>query len=143
MCVARILATKGAEVYATHPQQSLQDVAAELVERGIGALVVLDFDGAVVGLIGERDVIAAVARHGAQALQDPVSRHMTRACTTVREEDTIDDTMETMTMARCRHLPVLRDGRLVGLVSIGDVVKYRIDSIDAERLALREYIATA
>ncbi len=143
MCVARILASKGADVFTTHPRQSLQDAAAELASRGIGALVVLDFDGEVAGLIGERDIIAAVAQHGARALQDPVSLHMTVSCKTAREDDSLDETMETMTLERRRHLPVMREGRLVGLVSIGDVVKYRIDAIEAERIALREYIATA
>ena len=143
MSVARILATKGTDVVTTTLHQTLLEVAAELVNRGIGALVVLDFGGEVVGLISERDIVAAIALHGAGALDDEVSRHMTKNCKLATEADSIDDIMETMTLGRCRHLRVLRNDRLVGLVSIGDVVKYRIDTIEAERLALREYIATA
>ena len=143
MSVARILAMKGTDVVTTTLHQTLQEVAAELVSRGIGALVVLDFGGEVAGLISERDIVAAIAIHGAEALDDEVSRHMTKNCKLATGADSIDDTIETMTLGRCRHMPVLRNDRLAGLVSIGDVVKYRIDTIEAERLALREYIATA
>ncbi|PWB81053.1 MAG: inosine-5-monophosphate dehydrogenase [Methylocystaceae bacterium] len=143
MSVARILAKKGDEVVTTTPQRTLLDVSAELTRRGIGALVVVDFEDEVVGLIAERDIVGAVARHGVEALYDEVSRHMTVNPKMVAADDSVDVTMEAMTIGRKRHLPVLRNGRLAGLVSIGDVVKYRIDEIEAERRALREYIATA
>jgi CBS domain-containing protein len=143
MSVARILARKGNEVFTANPNETLQDVAAHLARRGIGALVVVDRAGEVLGLISEPDVVAAVARRGADALEDAVASHMVRNFRFVTEDDSIADTMETMTVERCRHLPVMRDGALAGIVSIGDVVKYRIDMIEAERLALREYIATA
>lgn len=143
MSIGRILAMKGVEVFTTTPEQSLQDVAAELVDRGVGALVVLDSSDEVVGLIGERDIVAAVARHGPSALHDEVARHMHRNCKFVGEHDSIDDASDTMTQERCRHLPVLRNGRLAGVVSIGDIVKYRIEMIEAERLALHQYIASA
>ncbi|QGM44892.1 CBS domain-containing protein [Methylocystis heyeri] len=143
MSVGRILAMKGVDVYTATPDQTLQDVAAELVEKGIGALVVLNPSGEVVGLIGERDIVSAVARHGAAALQQEVACHMQTNCRMANEHDSIDEASDTMTEERCRHLPVLSNGRLAGIVSIGDVVKYRIETIEAERLALRHYIATA
>lgn len=143
MSVARILARKGNEVVTTAPHRTLLDVSAELTRRGIGALVVVNFEDEVVGLIAERDIVGAVARHGVEALYHEVSRHMIVNPKMVADVDSVDATMEAMTVGRRRHLPVLRDGRLAGLVSIGDVVKYRIDEIEAERRALREYIATA
>lgn len=143
MNVARILARKGAEVVTTTPRRTLLDVSVELTRRGIGALVVVDFDDDVVGLITERDIVGAIARYGVEALLDEVSRHMTANPLVIAEDDSVDATMEAMTVERRRHLPVLREGRLAGLVSIGDVVKYRIDEIEAERQALRQYIASA
>lgn len=143
MSVAHILAYKGTEVVTITPRRTLLDVSAEMASRGIGALVVVDVEEEVVGLIAERDIVNAIARYGVEALFDEVSRHMTSNPTVVAEDESVDATMEAMTTGRRRHLPVLRDGRLAGLVSIGDVVKYRIDEIDSERRALRDYIATA
>ncbi len=143
MSVGRILAMKGVEVYTATPDQTLQEVAKELVSKGVGALVVLNASGQVVGIIGERDIVTAVAQHGSAALQDEVGRHMQMNCKVVTEHHSIDDASDTMTQERCRHLPVLRNGHLVGIVSIGDVVKHRIETIEAERLALQQYIATA
>lgn len=143
MNVARILARKGGEVATTTPGRTLLDVAAELTSRGIGALVVVDIDEEVVGLIAERDIVGAIARYGVEALFDEVSRHMTVNPKSIVEDDSVDSTMEAMTHGRRRHLPVLRNGRLAGIVSIGDVVKYRIDEIETERQELRHYIATA
>ncbi len=143
MNVARILARKGPDVVTTSPRRTLLDVAVELTRRGIGALVVVDFDDEVVGLIAERDIVGAIARFGVGALFDEVSRHMTANPLVIAEDDSVDATMEAMTVERRRHLPVLREGRLAGIVSIGDIVKYRIDEIEAERQALRQYIATA
>lgn len=142
MTIARILAGKGADVATISPGRTLLEVAAELSERGIGALVVLDGEGEVIGVIAERDIVNAVAQHGASALSDEVFRHMV-AARTIALEDSVDSAMETMTVERRRHLPVLHEGRLAGIVSIGDVVKYRIDTIETERLALREYITSA
>jgi CBS domain-containing protein len=143
MSVGRILAMKGVDVYTATLDQTLQQVAAELIDKGIGALVVLSASGDVVGLIGERDIVSAVARHGAAALEQDVATHMQANCRMANEHDSIDDASDTMTVERCRHLPVLRNGQLAGIVSIGDVVKYRIETIEAERIALRHYIATA
>lgn len=143
MNVARILARKGAEVVTINPGHTLLDVASELTRRGIGALVVVDPDEEVLGLIAERDIVAALARFGVEALYEDVVRHMTVDPFSIAEDHSLDATMEAMTVERRRHLPVLRNGRLTGLVSIGDVVKYRIDEIEAERRALQDYIATA
>jgi len=143
MSIARILALKGNEVFTTTPEQILKEVASELARRSIGALVVLDRWGEVAGVISESDVVAAVAARGADAMSDSVASHMGRDFRFLTEEDSVDDAMETMTIERRRHLPVLRERRLVGLISIGDVVKYRIETIEAERKALHQYIATA
>lgn len=143
MTVATILSEKGRNVATASPDTTLRDVAVELMQRGIGALVIIDAQGAVVGLIAERDIVAAVAISGADALNEPVSQHMQSNIPTAYENDTVDTTMGTMTVERRRHLPVLRDGELVGLVSIGDVVKYRIRVIEEEHRSMREYIAQA
>ncbi|HMK89682.1 MAG TPA: CBS domain-containing protein [Methylocystis sp.] len=143
MTVALILAQKGRDAHTASTRHSLQDVAGELVRRGVGALIVLDDSDEVVGVIGERDVMQALAAHGAAALSDEVSRHMNRDWKAARENDSIDEMARLMTIERRRHLPVLRDGRLVGVISIGDVVKWRIEQIEAERQALHHYIATA
>ena len=143
MTVALILAQKGREVHTASTRHSLQDVAAELVRRGIGALVVLDDADEVVGVIGERDIVSAVARHGGEALSEDVASHLSASFSFVSERDTVDHAATIMTNARARHLPVLRDGRLVGVISIGDVVKRRIEQIDGERKALHDYITNA
>jgi CBS domain-containing protein len=143
MTVARILAKKGRHVVTTTPERTLQEVSAELTRQGVGALVVVDADGAIVGLISERDIVVAIAGRGADALTDPVARHMVENPKAATERDTIHSTMETMTNQRFRHLPVIDRGRLTGLVSIGDVVKYRIEEIEYEHQALRDYIMTA
>jgi CBS domain-containing protein len=105
--------------------------------------VVSDAAMAVLGILSERDIIRAVGNVGASALEEPVSRYMTSKVTTVTEDASIDHVMQTMTEGRFRHLPVVELGRLVGIVSIGDVVKRHVDAIDNERKALREYIASA
>ena len=105
--------------------------------------MVLDANEAIIGIISERDIVIAIAERGNDALSDPVARHMTKNPKVATERDTIDATMETMTLQRFRHLPVVEKGRLAGLVSIGDVVKYRIEEIEYEHKALRDYIATA
>ena len=143
MTVARILAKKGRNVATTSEDRTLQEVAVDLTQRGIGALVVVDSSGSIIGIISERDIMAAIADRGVEALSDSVTRHMTKNPKMAAEDDTVHSTMETMTIERFRHLPVIDRGRLVGLVSIGDVVKYRIEEIEYEHKALRDYIATA
>jgi CBS domain-containing protein len=143
MTVARILADKGRDVFTTQPHRTLREVVELLASKGVGAVVVSDAALSVLGILSERDVVRVIARHGAAALDDQVSRHMTPKVITVTGEDTTEHVMHTMTQGRFRHLPVVEDGRLVGIISIGDVVKRHVDAIDSERQALREYIATA
>jgi len=141
--VARILDDKGHDVFTTRPHFTLKEVIDSLAARGVGAVVVSDASLSVLGILSERDVVRVIARHGAAALEDPVSRYMTPKVVTVTGEDTIEHVMQTMTAGRFRHLPVVEGGRLTGIVSIGDVVKRHVNALDSERQALREYIATA
>ncbi|HWG06348.1 MAG TPA: CBS domain-containing protein [Beijerinckiaceae bacterium] len=143
MTVAGILATKGREVVTTQPHRTVSEVAAMLCDKGIGAIVVTGADGQVLGIISERDIVRAAARHGAAALDHAVSRHMTAKVITTDERATLDTLMEVMTGGRFRHVPVVENNRLVGLVSIGDVVKHHVADIETEQRALKDYIATA
>ncbi len=143
MTVARILAVKGREVFTTQPHRTLQETAELLGLKNIGAVVVTGADGAVLGIISERDIVRALAQSGAVALNDPVSRHMTCEVFTTTSNACIHDIMERMTHSRFRHVPVVEEHRLTGLISIGDVVKHRIAEIETEHRALRDYIATA
>ena len=143
MTVARILADKGREVFTTQPHRTMREVIELLASKGVGAVVVSDASQSVLGILSERDVVRVLGRHGASALEDPVSRHMTPKVITVTRDDTIEHVMQTMTDGRFRHVPVVEDGRLIGIISIGDVVKRHVGALDTERQALREYIATA
>ena len=143
MTVSRILKEKGRDVLTTQPHRTLQEVAALLGARGVGAVVIADAMGHVLGILSERDITRAVGQGGANALADPVSKHMTAHVSTVTEDASIDDVMRTMTEGRFRHIPVVENQRLVGIVSIGDIVKRHVDALHFEREALREYIATA
>ena len=143
MTVARILDDKGRDVFTTQPHRTLKEVVELLASKGVGAVVVSDASQSVLGIISERDVVRVLGRHGASALEDPVSRHMTPKVITVTRDDTIEHVMQTMTDGRFRHVPVVQDGRLIGIISIGDVVKRHVNALDSERQALREYIATA
>ncbi|MGP0060528.1 MAG: CBS domain-containing protein [Beijerinckiaceae bacterium] len=143
MTVARIIATKGREVVTTQPHRTLKEVTDVLAVRGIGAVVVTDIRGTVHGILSERDIVRAIGRGGAAALDDAVSVHMTSRVITTTEDESVQSAMEKMTNGRFRHVPVIKDGQLAGIVSIGDVVKYRLAVIEHEHSALREYIATA
>ncbi len=143
MTVARILDDKGRDVITTQPHRTLKEVVDLLADRGVGAVVVSDASLSVLGILSERDVVRVIAKQGASALQDPVSRYMTLKVITVKSDDTIEHVMQTMTAGRFRHVPVVDGGRLIGIISIGDVVKRHVNALDSERQALREYIATA
>jgi CBS domain-containing protein len=143
MTVARILDEKGRDVFTTQPHRTLKEVIGLLAEKGVGAVVVSDASLSVLGILSERDVVRVLAKQGASALDDPVSRYMTPKVITARREDTIDHVRQTMTAGRFRHVPIVEDGCLIGIVSIGDVVKHHVNQLDSERQALREYIATA
>lgn len=140
MNVAAILKAKGSEVVTVDPSASLGEVATLLSERRIGAVVVMQ-NRKVVGIVSERDVVTTIARIGAAALTTPVREAMTSRIITCGLNDSIDELMDSMTAGRFRHLPVIEDGELVGIVSIGDVVKHRIAETVMETEALRLYIA--
>jgi CBS domain-containing protein len=142
MTVARILVAKGKDVVTTQPHRTLAEAAGILMVQNIGAAVVADSQGRILGILSERDIVCAVGKDGAAALNDAVSKHMRPAVTT-HEGDSVYRTMEQMTVRRCRHLPVVAGETLVGIVSIGDVVKYRLEQLEHEHQAMREYIATA
>jgi CBS domain-containing protein len=141
MTVSRILALKGRDVTTITPHRSVADAIALLAARRIGAVIVGGDDGAVLGILSERDIVRALAA-GADALQHPVSRYMTAEVVTCAPDMLIIDVMEEMTAGRFRHMPVMEGGRLAGIVSIGDVVKHRLDEMQHETQALREYITT-
>jgi CBS domain-containing protein len=142
MNVAAILKLKGREVFTTTPDTTLLDIATLLGTRRIGCIVVTGIDGKVIGIVSERDIVREIARAGSKVLKEPVASCMTKTVVTCREVDTIDRLMAEMTTHRFRHLPVVERGRLVGLVSIGDVVKMRIAEAEMEAAAMRDYIAT-
>jgi len=143
MIVNRILSLKGREVATIEPGRSLSEAARVLAERRIGALLIVDGERPVTGIISERDIVRAVAMHGAKALDEPVSRFMTEKVVTCTGETSINDVMELMTQQKFRHIPIVESGRLSGIVSIGDVVKLRLEEVEAETQAIKEYIATA
>jgi CBS domain-containing protein len=142
MNVATILKAKGRSVTTARPDQSLSEVASKLSSRKIGAVVGVGESGAVAGIISERDVIRAIAERGAAALDMQVSRFMTHDVVTCSETSLVDEMMEMMTSGRFRHLPVVEDGALVGIVSIGDVVKNHVATVEMEVSAMRSYLAT-
>ena len=114
-----------------------------LAEKRIGAAPILGADRRIAGIISERDVVRALAERGAAALDEPVSRTMTRKVETCDEGETVTNLMERMTAGKFRHMPVVDQGRLVGIVSIGDIVKHRVQEMERESVAMRDYIMTA
>ncbi|MCP8940346.1 CBS domain-containing protein [Alsobacter sp. SYSU M60028] len=142
MKVVHILDVKGREVATIQPHRSISDAVAVLHEKRIGALVVVGADGKVMGILSERDIIRAIAA-GGHVLTDPVSRYMTAKVITCTPDTLVVDLMEDMTRGRFRHMPVIDQDRLAGIVSIGDVVKQRLEEFQHETQALKEYITTA
>ena len=142
MFVSDILAEKGSLVFSARPQATVAQVAGQLSTHRIGSVLVLQ-DNEVVGVISERDVVRAMAQHGAAALTMEVRRIMTTDVVTCDPDDTIEHVMVTMTRGRFRHLPVMRHGELLGLVSIGDVVKARLTETQVEADALKAYIVAS
>jgi len=143
MTVATILNQKGRKVLTAGQDDTIESVAGLLAEKRIGAVVIADSDRHVIGIISERDVVRAIAQSGASALENKVGNFMTRDVITCHEDDTIATLMERMTSGKFRHLPVVQDGILSGIISIGDVVKQRIAEAEFEAQAMRDYIATA
>lgn len=143
MNLSGILSGKGRDVVTTAPHRTLREVVRLLSEKGIGAVVVTGADGEVLGIFSERDLVHALAKLGTDVLDDAISRHMTSRVITATDEMGVLEAMERMTQGRFRHIPVVENNRLIGLVSIGDVVKHRIAEIEQERQAMLEYIGTA
>jgi CBS domain-containing protein len=143
MTVKSILEKKGRDVVTIDPHATVGTAASLLEQRRIGALVVLGADRRVIGILSERDVVGAIAARGAAALSTPLAAEMTRNVFTCREDDTVSALMEQMTTRKFRHIPVVENDRLVGIVSIGDVVKHRLQEMEHESEALTDYIRTA
>jgi CBS domain-containing protein len=143
MTVEKILRIKGRDVVTITPDCTLAEAARLLSERKIGAVVVSDNFRPVSGILSERDIVRALARRGAAALDEPVSRSMTEKVVTCTVHSAINDLMEMMTDGKFRHIPVVEGSGLAGIVSIGDIVKHRLAEVEAETRAMRDYIATA
>jgi CBS domain-containing protein len=143
MHVSQILKEKGRAVETIERNVSLLDVARRLSDKRIGAVVVVDEAKRIVGIISERDLIRVIGADGPEALNRSLADVMTTNVITCREQDTIDEIMALMTERRIRHLPVVEDGKLAGIVSIGDVVKYRVAEVELEAMAMRDYITAA
>ena len=142
MLVSQILRTKGDAVFTIAPSEKVGAVAELLHAKRVGALVVLEAER-VVGIVSERDVVRAIAAHGAGVLSRPVSEFMTANVLFAEPGETIDSLLTRMTDRRIRHLPVCRNERLVGIVSIGDLVKWKISEVEAEADGLKAYIAAS
>lgn len=143
MKVIDILAAKGGDVIGIEPAATLEAAAKLLSRHRIGVVVIRGAGGRLSGILSERDIVRAVAHEGAEALSFPVGQVMTRDVVTCDENDTCAEIMERMTAHKFRHLPVLRDNAIVGLISIGDVVKQRVEEIEHESEAMRDYIRSA
>lgn len=143
MTVARILAAKGSDVLVVSPQDSISSAAQLMAQRRVGAVVVTSEGGTVAGILSERDLVRILAEKGAPCLELTVADVMTRSVITCGPEMLVDEVMQVMTSGKFRHVPVVVNATLRGIVSIGDVVKYRLAEIESEREALKEYIATA
>ncbi len=141
MLVSQILKDKGDLVFTASPHETVGAAAALLHTRRVGAMVVLNTEEAVVGILSERDIVRVIAKEGASALTKPIAGCMSADVIFAQPDETIDALLERMTDRRIRHLPVVRDGRLAGIISIGDLVKYKIDEATAEAAGLKAYIA--
>ncbi len=142
MLIAHVVRDKGALVHTAGADIALEQAARLLDEKGVGALVVLDGDGSIAGVVSERDIVREVSRKGAECLQNTVKTVMSKQVVTAHPTETIDEGLARMTDRRIRHLPVVDGGKLVGIVSIGDLVKHRIAAVEAEAAAMQAYIAT-
>ena len=142
MTVRAILDSKGHQIQSVEPEAKLAAAIRILSERKIGAVLVMSNDR-VEGILSERDIVRVLGERGAAVLDEPVSVVMTRKVVSCRQADTVSAIMEMMTLGKFRHLPVVEEGKVVGLISIGDIVKWRVREFEAEQEALREYIKTA
>ena len=143
MNVKAILAAKGGSIISIEPTADLAEAAKLLSAHRIGAVLIQGAGGRLAGILSERDIVRALSEHGTAALALTVGQVMTRNVATCGEEDTVASIMERMTAGKFRHMPVVTKDRLVGLISIGDVVKQRVEEIERESEAMRDYIRTA
>jgi CBS domain-containing protein len=142
MNISQILKAKGRAVATARPDAILSEIISRLAQKKIGAIVVVGGAGEVVGIVSERDVIRQLDERGAAALKEPVSQAMTTSVISCQETSTLEEMMELMTQGRFRHVPVIEDGALVGIVSIGDIVKHHVAEVEMEVTAMRDYFAT-
>ena len=142
MTVRSILNTKGHQIMSVEPDARLSAAVKLLGEKKIGAVLVMN-QSRIEGILSERDIVRVLGERGAAVLEEPVSNVMTRKVVSCKETDTVAEIMEMMTTGKFRHLPVLDNGKVVGLISIGDVVKWRVREYETEQEALRDYIKTA
>ena len=142
MTVRAILDTKGHQILSVEPEAKLSAAIKLLGERKIGAVLVMNASR-LEGILSERDIVRVLGERGARVLDEPVSSVMTRKVVSCRQSDTVAGIMEMMTLGKFRHLPVIEEGEVVGLISIGDVVKWRVREFENEQEALRDYIKTA
>ena len=143
MTIRMILADKGREIVSIEPAATLKSAATLLAEKRIGAILILGADHRIIGILSERDIVRAIGERGVAALDESVSQTMTRKVSTCTEGETLVSIMERMTEGKFRHVPVVDQGRLAGIVSIGDVVKHRLREMERDSAAMRDYILTA
>ncbi|MEJ0059071.1 MAG: CBS domain-containing protein [Terricaulis sp.] len=141
MLIAHVIRDKGPAVHTLLVEATLEQAAKELYSRKVGALVVVDAQGRVIGVLSERDIVREVAQRGSSCLAERIATAMSRDVITAHPDETVDDGLSRMTDRRIRHLPVLLDGQLAGIVSIGDLVKHRIAAAEADAAAMQAYIA--
>ncbi|MFN3868303.1 MAG: CBS domain-containing protein [Hyphomicrobiaceae bacterium] len=142
MNVAAILKAKGRLVTTAQATDSVEDVARKMAGKRIGAIVIVNDGGAVQGIVSERDIVRGIGEKGPEILRRPVGELMTKSVITCSEHNSLDEMMSVMTQGRFRHVPVVVDGQLAGIISIGDVVKHHIAEVQLEVTAMREYLAT-
>ncbi len=142
MYVGTILGTKGMVVQTLSANAKLSDAVATLNAHNIGAVVIVDDGGAIVGILSERDIIRRLGSNAAATLSMSIADCMTRGVVTCTSQTEISEVMERMTARRIRHMPVVDNGKLVGIISIGDVVKHKIEETERDAAALRDYIAS-
>jgi CBS domain-containing protein len=141
MIVSKILKDKGRQVFTVTKETTVSQIASILAQKRIGAIVVIDQNGIVDGIISERDIIRGLAQFGVSVLEKPALDLMTRNVITRGLNADIDELMQEMTISRIRHLPIIDEGKLVGVISIGDVVKNRVEELEREGNMLRDYIS--
>ena len=143
MTVKTILSAKSGEIISIEPTASLETAVSVLAKHRIGALIVVGPDRRVVGILSERDIVRALAERGSTVLKEPLTHVMTHKVVTCGQGETVGGIMERMTTGKFRHVPVVEQDQLIGIVSIGDVVKHRLMEMEREATALRDYIQTA